>query len=126
MGIIERYIIFGLVASLLFGGAYFYISWQNKEIQFLIKDNAILKDVAEENETTIVYLKKQVDIQSEENKKLTAAIQKSERIREDMLRIFMEHDLTKLATSKPGMIEKRINDGTEKAFKDLESITSGN
>ena len=69
-------------------------------------------------------MKVQVAKQRAENKELEAALNKSEETREEMLRIFRDHDLTNLATQKPGLIEKRINDGTRKAFDDLESITS--
>jgi len=39
------------------------------------------------------------------------------------LKVFKDHNLTRLARAKPGMIESRINKGTEKVFRDLENDT---
>lgn len=39
--------------------------------------------------------------------------------------IFSKHDLAKLARRKPGLIERRINSGTDDALGVLERITSG-
>lgn len=37
--------------------------------------------------------------------------------------LLAEHDLTYLAQQKPGLIEKRINNATQKVFTDLEQLT---
>lgn len=39
------------------------------------------------------------------------------------LKVFKDHNLTRLARAKPGLIESRINKGTEKVFRDLENDT---
>jgi hypothetical protein len=121
---LERYFLIGTIVASLVGGAYVYVSWQSSEIQTLTKDNVRLTEVAERNASAVRSMKAQVAKQRVENKELEAALNKSEETREEMLRIFRDHDLTNLATQKPGLIEKRINDGTRKAFDDLESITS--
>jgi hypothetical protein len=121
---LERYFLIGTIVASLVGGAYVYVSWQSSEIQTLTKDNVRLTEVAERNAIAVRSMKAQVAKQRVENKELEAALNKSEETREEMLRIFRDHDLTNLATQKPGLIEKRINDGTRKAFDDLESITS--
>ena len=121
---LERYFLIGIIVASLVGGAYVYVSWQSSEIQTLTKDNVRLTEVAERNASAVRSMKAQVAKQRAENKELEAALNKSEETREEMLRIFRDHDLTNLATQKPGLIEKRINDGTRKAFDDLESITS--
>jgi len=40
-------------------------------------------------------------------------------------RLLSEHDLEFLARSKPGLIEKRINDATNNVFRDIECDTGG-
>ena len=40
--------------------------------------------------------------------------------------LLSDHDLTRLAIQRPGLIERRINEGTTEAFRDLERITSPN
>lgn len=121
---LERYLLIGITIASLVGGAYVYVSWQNSKIEVLTKDNVILRDTAERNAETVRILQTQIATQQEENRQLTIALDKSEKTREEMLRIFRDHDLTNLATQKPGLIERRVNDGTSKVFDDLESITS--
>ena len=50
----------------------------------------------------------------------SAAIRKEQEITID---IFAEHDLKALAERKPGLIETRVNRGTQKVFDELERIT---
>lgn len=121
---VERYFLIGIIVASLVGGAYLYISWQNSKIETLTKDNVLLRDTAERNSETIKNLQKQIAVQVEQNARLDLELIRSEETREEMLRIFQDHDLTRLATAKPGLIERRINDGTKKAFDDLESVTS--
>ena len=40
--------------------------------------------------------------------------------RDSYMRIFADHDLTKLARAKPGMIETRANNATADVFRQLE------
>lgn len=121
---VERYFLIGILVASLVGGAYAYVSWQSYKIKDLTKENATLSLVAEKNAETVRKLEDQIIKQTVQNTELRISLNKSEEVREEMLRIFRDHDLTKLATAKPGLIEKRINDGTRKAFDDLESITS--
>lgn len=43
--------------------------------------------------------------------------------KQNYMKIFKDHNLTRLARAKPGLIEKRINGGTAKVFRDLENDT---
>lgn len=43
------------------------------------------------------------------------------RTRDEYLEIFKSHDLTNLARMKPGLIEPRINRGTQNVFESIES-----
>jgi len=45
------------------------------------------------------------------------------REKQNYLKVFKDHNLTRLARAKPGLIESRINKGTEKVFRDLENDT---
>lgn len=40
--------------------------------------------------------------------------------------LLSDHDLTRLAAERPGLIEERINEATMEVFRDLERITSPN
>lgn len=124
MAFIERYLLLGIAIASLVGGAYVYVSWQNSKIEVLTKDNVVLRETAEQNALALEQLQSRIEDQLRLNRELSQSLEKSENTRQEMLRIFRDHDLTKLATQKPGLIERRINDGTRKAFDDLESVTS--
>lgn len=120
---IERLLVMGALLAALAGGAWFYVKTTNAEIETLTANNAILKAVAEQNEETVRQLRQDIREEQAALTDLNERLRKSEETREQLLKIFRKHDLTRLATAKPGMIEKRINDGTAKAFDDLESVT---
>jgi chromosome segregation ATPase len=54
---------------------------------------------------------------------LTSRNQELNREKQTYLKIFKDHNLTRLARARPGMIEKRINNGTQKVFEALENDT---
>jgi hypothetical protein len=54
---------------------------------------------------------------------LTSRNQELNREKQNYLKIFKDHNLTRLARARPGMIEKRINNGTQKVFEALENDT---
>ena len=120
---IERLLIMGALLAALAGGAWFYVTTTNAEIETLTANNAILKSVAEQNQETVRQLRQDIVEEQVAMTALNERLRKSEENREQLLKIFRKHDLTRLAASKPGLIEKRINDGTAKAFDDLESVT---
>lgn len=106
------------------------VSDQNTEIQRLQADiatlqsnQAILEGVARENQETIERLQNHVADQVGQAQRLTANIQRLESEKQKYLSIFREHDLTKLSRAKPGLIENRINQGTQDVFRNLEQET---
>ena len=54
---------------------------------------------------------------------LTAKNNELAKDKANYMKIFKDHNLTRLARAKPGMIETRINNGTEKVFRMLEDDT---
>jgi hypothetical protein len=112
-----------LLSGVLAGGGYFYYTDTQNTIAQLRTNNAQLKIVAEDNERTINAMKEDAETNAELAAELTLELQESEKRRNDLINIFSRHDLTNLAMKKPGLIEKRLNNGTEKAFDDIESIT---
>ena len=112
-----------LLSGVLAGGGYFYYTDTQNTIAQLRTNNAQLKIVAEDNERTINAMKEDAETNAELAAELTLELQESEKRRNDLINIFSRHDLTNLALKKPGLIQKRLNNGTEKAFDDIESIT---
>ena len=58
------------------------------------------------------------------NKELQGKLQNAEVYQDELRRKLQKHDLTRLSEKKPGLVEKKINEGTQKLFNDFESITA--
>ena len=112
-----------LLSGVLAGGGYFYYTDTQNTIAQLRTNNAQLKIVAEDNERTINAMKEDAETNAQLTAELTLELQESEQRRNALINTFSRHDLTNLALKKPGLIQKRLNNGTEKAFDDIESIT---
>jgi len=48
------------------------------------------------------------------------------REQQEVIDIFAEHDLKRLAEAKPNLIEKRVNAATKSVFDELEEVTDPN
>jgi hypothetical protein len=57
------------------------------------------------------------------NKELQTKLDKSNDYKNTLIDKLRKHDLAKLSMKKPGLVEKKINRGTEKLFRSLESLT---
>ena len=58
------------------------------------------------------------------NKELQGKLQDAEVYQDELRKKLQKHDLTRLSEKKPGLVEKKINEGTQKLFNDFESITA--
>ena len=103
---------------LILGLATFYLYNQN---QTLSANNLALEGAVEEQQAAMTAMKESFELQG---KSLQQMMQKNAQIEEEMnqyLDIFRRHNLNQLAIAKPGMIEKRINDGTAQVFESIEN-----
>jgi chromosome segregation ATPase len=108
----------------LCGGGYLYYQDTQARLEAAAANIATLKSLTETQEATI---KQQIEDQ-EKNQELLSNLQTSmsenEEYLDDLRRKLNKHNLTLLALKRPAQIEKRINDGTTKVFKDIESDTA--
>ena len=116
-------IVVGLVGGVVYGGFYFYQDAQ-KRIATLQQNNAKLEVVAKENEQVVRTMRVETARLNDLNKSLQGKLSRAEESREKLLTRLQEINLKKQSMVNPVEIEKRINDGTDKMFNDLESITS--
>ena len=116
-------IVVGLVGGVVYGGFYFYQDAQ-KRIATLQQNNAKLEVVAKENEQVVRTMRVETARLNDLNKSLQGKLSRAEESREKLLSRLQEINLKKESMVNPVEIEKRINDGTDKMFDDLESITS--
>ena len=115
-------VVVGLVSGVVYGGYYYYKDTQSR-IQTLTENNAkiMAAKVAQDNtiNTLIADQKKFEALNNELQTKLNAAHD----YKNTLIDKLRKHDLAKLSMKKPGLVEKKINRGTEKLFRSLETLT---
>ena len=115
-------LIIGIVGAIGFGAKYYYDTTQNK-IAVLQDNNAKLELVAETNQSTINRLQEDNPKMNELSKELQSDLAEANKYKDELIEKLQKHDLTRLSLKKPGLIEKRINNGTKELFESFESLT---
>lgn len=115
-------IILGLLGGLGFGVKYYYDSTQAK-IEQLTAEKQILDQAVKTNEATIGRLREDAARQQQLNTELQANLRQAEAGLDKIRSTLSDHDLTRLALQKPGLIETRINNGTKQVFDQIEMDT---
>ena len=115
-------LIIGIVGAIGFGAKYYYDTTQNK-IAVLQDSNAKLELVAETNQSTINRLQEDNAKMNELSKELQSDLAEATKYKDELIEKLQKHDLTRLSLKKPGLIEKRINNGTKELSESFESLT---
>mgnify|MGYP001173389441 FL=1 len=106
----------GIILALSLGGYFLY--QQNESLKI---ENLAFQVRDQEQQDTI---KAQQESFAKQSKALNNLTSRNAEIEGEMTRyldIFKRHNLNKLAIAKPGLIEKRVNDGTAKIFITIEN-----
>ena len=111
------------VGGALLGARAYYKDTQER-IATLHKNNAKMEVVQKQNEAVMKSLTEETTRLNELNFDLQGKLNEAEKYKNDLISKLQKHDLTRLSHQKPGMIEKRINNGTQKVFDSLESLTA--
>jgi small-conductance mechanosensitive channel len=97
--------------------------WLWNENTTLKENNVKLESAVQTQEETIGTLQNDFALQTEQMNVLSKQSQEAQREMSRYLDIFKRHNLTKLATAKPGLIETRANKATKEVFDGIEKIT---
>ena len=121
--------IYGLIVILvvLSGVGYGAVSYYNdtqERIATLRDNNAKLEVANKSKEEALKTIQSNVEKTNKLNKELQGKLQDAEVYQDELRRKLQKHDLTRLSEKKPGLVEKKINEGTQKLFNDFESITA--
>ena len=116
-------IVVGLVGGAVWG-AYGYYKDTQQRISTLTQNNAKLKSSNDTNTATIQQLNKNALALNQLIDDLGSELKKAEQYGDELRNTLRKHNLTHLANKKPGMIEKRMQNATDKLWDNLESITS--
>jgi len=116
-------IVLGLVGGVVYGGYYYYKDTQER-IQTLTENSAKLEIAAETQKQTINTLVADAKKYQQLNKELNNKLEHANDYKNNLIAKLRKHDLTRLSQQKPGLVEKKINNGTKRLFKSFESITA--
>ena len=117
-----------LVVGLLgFGAHKFIVNEKDKrldqlqvQVDMLNQQNVALQTAAQTNEQTIRSMESQMREQAVKVGALTEKNGQLQAEKDQYLKIFRDHDFTKLARAKPGLIQPRVNIATADVFRQIE------
>ena len=115
-------IILSVIGGCAYAAQYYYDTTQSTIAQ-LRDNNAKLEVANQENQQTIKKRGENAIRLNALTDQLSADLRKAEEYGDELRNTLNKHDLTHLANKRPGMIEKRMQDATDKLWDDLESIT---
>ena len=116
-------VVLGLVGGVVYGGWYYYKDTQAR-IQTLTENSAKLEQAAELQNNTIATLEADAKKFAKLNSQLQIKLEKANDYKNVLIGKLRKHDLAKLSQQKPGLVEKKINNGTQRLLEEFESITA--
>ena len=115
--------VIGLVGGVVYGGWYYYKDTQAR-IQILTENSVKLEAATKLQKSTIDTLVADAKKYEKLNRKLDSELKKAHDYKNNLIAKLRKHDLVRLSQQKPGLVEKKINNGTKKLFESFESITA--
>jgi predicted nuclease with TOPRIM domain len=113
-----------ITISLVVWAGYTYVTNLQEKVEFQGKEITKLETANK----TLTAEREQLKDDLKENKEnqaiLNEDLRKARVDKDKLIKMFSDHDFTKLVNKKPGLIEKIINKGTDKVFKELEDISN--
>ena len=116
-------LVLGLVGGVIYGGLYYYKDTQAR-IAVLTENSAKLEQATNTQKQTIDTLVEDAEKYRELNKDLNIKLEAANEYKNKLIGKLRKHDLAKLSMQKPGLVEKKINNGTKRLFKSFEELTS--
>jgi hypothetical protein len=106
----------GIILVLGLGSWYLF-----NENQTLSANNLALEGAVAEQQATMAIMKESFEKQGQALNQMSRKNAQIEQEMNQYLDIFRRHNINQLAVAKPGMIEKRFNDATQKVFESIEN-----
>ena len=116
-------IAFVLVALGIAGGGYLYVQKLQSDLETARANVAKMEVAVQTAEASIATLQQENVRIGELNGQLQSDLQKAEQYGDELRSTLQRHNLTHLATKKPGLIEQRMQGATDKLWDDLTDIT---
>ena len=106
------------------GGGFMYVKNLQSNLEVARANAAKLEAAVETSEASLKLLKEDNARLNALSNQLNEDLRKAEQYGDELRATLQKHNLTHLANKKPGLIEKRMQNATDKLWDDLESITN--
>jgi len=106
------------------GAGYLYVKKLQENLEIARANVARMEVAVQTSEASLKLERQESKRLGELNTQLSSDLQKAEQYGDELRATLNKHNLTHLANKKPGLIQKRMQDATNKLWDDLESITS--
>mgnify|MGYP000173797925 CR=1 FL=1 len=119
-------ILMGIIVAMSVTG-YMYFQYSVIPMKNKLEEQAkvmVAQDLRDqEQQAAIAAIQANVEKTTKANAVLQQNNQQYETEMADYLDVFRRHNITKLASAKPGMMQKRANEKTEAVFNEIEDIS---
>ena len=119
-------IAFVLVTLGIAGGGYMYVQKLQSDLETARANVAKMEVAVQTAEASVETLRAENVRIGELNGQLTTDLQRAEQYGDELRATLQRHNLTHLATQKPGPIEQRMQRATDQLWDDLADITDPN
>ena len=116
-------LVLGVIGGVGYGAYYYYKDTQAR-IAILTENSAKLEQAASTQKQTIETLVADAAKFQELNKELNTKLEAANDCRNTLIDKLRKHNLAALSLKKPGLVERKINNGTKKLFESLEKLSA--
>lgn len=113
----------GVAVATMVAGFYWYYQDSQKRIMDLMANQAKLETAVAIQEATIKQQQEDMAKQAATLEKVNDAFAKAQADKQNLTDKLMKHDLGKLAEKKPGLVEEKINRGTDNVGRCFEILS---
>jgi len=114
--------IMGVLGAVGYGGYMYYKDTQQR-IAVLTENNAKLETAVQISEQSVATLQNDITRNAELNRSLQNKLQTAETYGDQLRNTLRKHNLTHLANKKPGLIERKMQNATNRLWGCLADIT---
>jgi hypothetical protein len=118
-------LVFIAIIAVMCGGFYWYFNWSQERIAILQENNAKLTVAVEEQKQTIAAIQKHAEEQAQQMNELQKGLNEANSARRDLEEKFLKFDLEQLARKDSQDLERKMNNATDRAFRQIEGDTGG-
>ena len=123
LGSLKIYAMIGVAVATMVAGFYWYYQDSQKRIMDLMANQAKLETAVAIQEETIKQQQADMAKQAATLEKVNDAFAKAQADKQNLTDRLMKHDLGKLAEKKPGLVEEKINRGTDNVGRCFEILS---